>query len=44
LILVEEFETRAAARDREKYLKSGSGKEFLKSISEAKKGKSRRKR
>jgi putative endonuclease len=26
------FETRAAAREREKYLKSGVGKEFLKSL------------
>jgi putative endonuclease len=41
LVLVEEFETRAAAREREKYLKSGSGKEFLKRISEAKEFKSR---
>ena len=32
LILVEEFATRSAAREREKYLKSGSGKEFLKKM------------
>jgi putative endonuclease len=33
LILLERFETRAEARRREVYLKSGSGKEFLKRIS-----------
>jgi putative endonuclease len=33
LILQESFATRAEARKREKYLKSGIGKEFLKSIS-----------
>ena len=32
LILVEEFETRQLARDREKYLKSGVGKEYLKKM------------
>jgi putative endonuclease len=32
LIMKEEFETRVEARRREKYLKSGIGKEFLKSI------------
>jgi putative endonuclease len=32
LIFTEEFTTRTAAREREKYLKSGFGKEFLKSI------------
>ncbi|MGB5942891.1 MAG: GIY-YIG nuclease family protein [Leeuwenhoekiella sp.] len=32
LVYQEEFETRAAAREREKYLKSGSGREFLKTI------------
>ena len=32
LILVEKFETRLEARLREKYLKSGIGKEFLKRI------------
>jgi putative endonuclease len=32
LILSEEFTTRAEARDREVYLKSGSGKEFLKKL------------
>jgi len=32
LILKESFETRIEARKREKYLKSGSGKEFLKSL------------
>jgi len=32
LILVEEFHSRLGARKREKYLKSGVGKEFLKSI------------
>ena len=31
-ILIEEFENRAEARKREKYLKSGTGKEFLKSL------------
>ena len=31
-ILIEEFADRLAARKREKYLKSGSGKEFLKSL------------
>jgi len=30
VILVEKFKTRAGARKREKYLKSGIGKEFLK--------------
>jgi hypothetical protein len=30
--LISEFATRAEARKREKYLKSGVGKEFLKSI------------
>lgn len=32
LIYSEEFDTRLKARIREKYLKSGSGKEFLKNI------------
>ncbi|HMK27015.1 MAG TPA: GIY-YIG nuclease family protein [Chitinophagaceae bacterium] len=32
LILFEEFETRVAARKREMYLKSGVGKEFLKTL------------
>jgi len=32
LILVESFPTRALAREREKYLKSGAGKEFLKTL------------
>jgi len=32
LVLVEKFETRLEARLREKYLKSGIGKEFLKRI------------
>ncbi len=32
LILVEPYESRKGARNREKYLKSGSGKEFLKSL------------
>ena len=32
LIYSEEFENRALARIREKYLKSGVGKEFLKSL------------
>jgi putative endonuclease len=32
LILSEEFETREAARKREKYLKSGIGKEYLKAL------------
>jgi len=32
LIMKEEFETRVEARRSEKYLKSGIGKEFLKSI------------
>jgi putative endonuclease len=31
LLWIEEFETRVDARKQEKYLKSGSGKEFLKS-------------
>jgi len=31
-ILIEKYSTRAEAREREKYLKSGFGKEFLKSI------------
>jgi putative endonuclease len=30
IILVEDFETRIEARQREKYLKSGVGKQFLK--------------
>ena len=33
LIYQQSFATRAEAREREKYLKSGIGKEFLKSIS-----------
>ena len=32
LILKEEFETRLLARIREKYLKSGNGREYLKAI------------
>ena len=32
VVLTEEFNTRVAAREREKYLKSGVGKEFLKKI------------
>jgi putative endonuclease len=32
LILVEEYETRSMAREREKYLKSGIGKEYLKRL------------
>jgi len=32
IILVEEYNSRAEARKREKYLKSGIGKEFLKSL------------
>ena len=32
LILLETFESRVEARKREKYLKSGVGKEFLRSI------------
>ena len=32
VILVESFETRAVARKREKYLKSGVGREFLKNL------------
>jgi putative endonuclease len=31
-ILIEEYPTRTLARQREKYLKSGVGKEYLKSI------------
>ena len=31
-ILIEEHENRVTARKREKYLKSGAGKEFLKSL------------
>ncbi|MCA6377011.1 MAG: GIY-YIG nuclease family protein [Cytophagales bacterium] len=30
LVFVENFETRVQAREREKYLKGGSGKEFIK--------------
>jgi putative endonuclease len=32
VLLIEEYPTRADAREREKYLKSGIGKEFLKSL------------
>ena len=32
LIYTEKFDTRSEARKREKYLKGGSGKEFLKNI------------
>ena len=32
VIMVEKFNTRARAREREKYLKSGFGKEYLKSM------------
>ena len=32
LILVEKYETRVEARSREKYLKCGIGKEFLKKL------------
>ena len=32
LILAEQFKTRSAAREREKYLKGGFGKEFLKNM------------
>ena len=32
LIFSQEFETRSLARIKEKYLKSGAGKEFLKSL------------
>jgi putative endonuclease len=32
IILIENFETRVEARQREKYLKRGIGKEFLKSL------------
>ena len=32
LILKEEYETRIEARNREKYLKSGVGKEYLRSL------------
>lgn len=31
-ILIEEYDTRIKAREREKYLKSGAGKEYLKSL------------
>ncbi len=31
-ILIEEYDTRIKARKREKYLKSGAGKEYLKSL------------
>jgi putative endonuclease len=34
LILAEKFKTRPEARSREKYLKSGAGKEFLRAIAE----------
>ncbi|PIR98038.1 MAG: endonuclease [Candidatus Colwellbacteria bacterium CG10_big_fil_rev_8_21_14_0_10_42_22] len=33
LLCAEQFATRAEARKREKYLKSGAGKEYLKSLS-----------
>uniref|UniRef100_A0A7V2ZKQ4 GIY-YIG nuclease family protein n=1 Tax=Ignavibacterium album TaxID=591197 RepID=A0A7V2ZKQ4_9BACT len=36
LIYIEEFENRKAARVKEKYLKSGTGKEFLKRLTEGK--------
>jgi len=32
IILVEEYKTRKEAREREKYLKSGAGKEWIKNI------------
>jgi putative endonuclease len=32
ILLIEEFSTRIQARQREKYLKSGIGKEFLKTL------------
>jgi len=32
VILIEEYETRPIARKREKYLKTGVGKEYLKSL------------
>ena len=32
LLYSEQFETRKQAREREKYLKSGAGKEYLKSL------------
>ena len=32
LVFVEEFVTRSEAREREKYLKGGSGKEYIKRI------------
>ena len=32
IVLVEEYSTRILARQREKYLKSGIGKEYLKSL------------
>ncbi len=35
LILIEEYKTRAEARRREKYLKSGCGKELLKNNNES---------
>ncbi len=31
-VLIENFDTRMKAREREKYLKSGTGKEYLKSL------------
>ena len=31
-ILIEEYDTRIKAREREKYLKSGAGKEYLRSL------------
>ena len=34
IILTEEYRTRAEARQREKYLKSGCGKEFLKNTNQ----------
>lgn len=38
LILIEPFKTRFEARNREKYLKSGCGKEYLKSLKTIKPG------
>jgi len=32
IVIIEEFETRIKAREREKYLKTGFGKEYLKKI------------
>jgi putative endonuclease len=32
IVIIEEFETRLKAREREKYLKTGVGREFIKTL------------